>query len=338
VKVVVLRLVSERFFVPRVSWRRLRELVGSADIVHLMGHWTVLNALVYWASRAQGKPYVVCPAGALAIYGRSRALKRFYNAIVGKRIIRDARACIAITPDEFVHFEAYGVERSRVVVIPNGISAEDFERADAQAFRAKFGLGVHPFVLFMGRLDHIKGPDLLLRAFCRVHARFPDVHLVFAGPDSGMRDGLVETVRNHDLAARVHFTGSVAPQDKSSAYRAAMLLAIPSRHEAMSIVVLEGGISGIPVLLTDRCGFDVIDGRGAKVVEATEEALAQGLAELLAAPEQLPAMGATLRAVTRETYQWQSVIRGYISLYNTLLENGPLPREPSRSAARAGSP
>lgn len=79
VKVVSFPCLNRRFYLPRFSWQRIRELVREADVIHLMNHWTLLNALVYIELRRQSKPYVICPAGALPLVGRSRLLKRIYN-------------------------------------------------------------------------------------------------------------------------------------------------------------------------------------------------------------------------------------------------------------------
>ena len=76
-----------------------------------------------------------------------------------------------------------------VHVMPNGVAIEEFEEADVSDFRRNHGLADAPFVLFMGRLNEIKGPDLLLEAFARIHRGMPRHHLVFAGP--GRRDARV---------------------------------------------------------------------------------------------------------------------------------------------------
>src|SRR5260370_40187832 len=102
-----------------------------------MGHWTIINALVYWIARLLNKPYVVCPAGALPVYRRSKLIKRIYNWIVGKKIILNARGHIAITPDEIRHFAEYGVSNTMITVISNGIDPEDFTAQDSGEFREK---------------------------------------------------------------------------------------------------------------------------------------------------------------------------------------------------------
>ena len=319
VRVVAVPLLWRRFFVPRISLPLLNELINAADIIHLMGHWSPLNAMVYWAARRAGKPYVICPAGALPIYGRSRVLKRLYNAVAGTRIVRNANACIAISPDELDHFAAYGVAAHNVRVIPNGIDPDDYAESDGSRFRAKFGIGEHPFVLFVGRLNPIKGPDLLLQGFCAVKDDFPDFHLVFAGPDGGMLKSLQDMTRGEGMMERVHFVGYIAGADKVSAYRATSLLAIPSRQEAMSIVVLEAGITKTPVLLTDQCGLNDVAGFGGKVAPPTVEGIRKGLSEMLADPASLAAKGERLDAFTRERFLWESIVQVYIRLYEQLL-------------------
>lgn len=319
--VVTVPLLWQRFFVPRISRRALSRLVAGADVVHLMGHWSVLNAFAYWAARRMRKPYVVCPAGALPIYGRSRLVKRIYNLLVGTRLVRNANAHIAITSDEVRHFEEYGVDKSKVCIIPNGVNADDFAYAAPAAFRTKFGLGAHSFALFMGRLNSIKGPDLLLRAFCGLKDALPDLHLVFAGSDGGMLEGLRDLASAEGVVGRVHFIGYVGSVDKASAYRASTLLAIPSRQEAMSIVALEAAISETPVLLTDQCGFDELAQYGAKVVPATTDGIREGLAEMLMKPELLAAKGKSLSTYTRKHYLWESVVQAYARLYEQLLRS-----------------
>ena len=322
VNVIALPCLFNRYYIPKLSFRTLRNTVNEADIIHLMNHWTFLNALVYLIARFLKKPYVVCPAGALPIFGRSRGKKKYYNWIIGNKIIRDASGYIAIGANEIDQFLSYGVEAHRVTLIPNGINAEDFQADEIADFRRKYGLGDNPFIMFMGRLNVIKGPDLLLNAFSKVNEAFNDYHLVFAGPDGGMLRDLKEKSGEMEIANRVHFTGYLGGEEKSSAYRAASLLVIPSRQEAMSIVVLEAGITGTPVLLTNQCGFDEVERiGGGKVVYATVEGLQNGLLEILKDPDKLKSIGTNLKKHVIANYTWEKIINKYIDLYRQVLGN-----------------
>ena len=212
-------------------------------------------------------------------------------------MVREADGHVAIAANEIPYFKAYGVPEDKVVVIPNGIAPEDYSVSDSTAFRKRYRLGDHPFVLFVGRLNHIKGPDLLLEAFCRAGEDLADFHLVLAGPDEGMLAQLRALAREAGIDDRVHFIGRLGGAEKSWAYHAAELLVVPSRQEAMSLVALEAGVTGTPVLLTEECGFGEVDRiGGGKVVPASVEGLREGLVELLEDLPRLTFMGEICRS------------------------------------------
>lgn len=324
VNVVALPCMNRRYFLPRTSAGTIHKLVADADLVHLSGHWTVLNALMYKSCLKQGKPFLFCPAGALTPFGRSTMLKRVYDALVGRAIARSAAACVAITEHERPDFTAYGVAPERVTVIPNGIDPEEYNYPAAQEterqFREHFALGTAPYLLFLGRLNKIKGPDLLLEAFYKVAYQFPELHLVFAGPDGGMQSSLMAKAGQHPLARNIHFTGHLAGEEKAAALRAARLLVIPSRREAMSMVVLEAGICGTAVLFTNACGLEEMARVGAgTMVDVTVEGLAVGLAGLLANESLISDMASRLEALVRENYLWKTQAERYLRLYERTL-------------------
>jgi glycosyltransferase involved in cell wall biosynthesis len=318
-EVVTLPCLYKRFYFPKYSLRAIKDLISETDIVHLMGHWTFINALVYRAARQLNKPYVVCPAGTLPIYGRSKILKNMYNFIVGRKIIKNASGHIAIASNEIEQFKEYGIEARKISLIPNGVNNDDFALDCGKDFCSKYALK-HPFILFMGRLNHIKGPDLLMKAFSNVKNNLGDCHLVFAGPDGGALSELKNMARELSLEEKVHFVGYLGGNDKIGAYRAARLLVIPSRQEAMSIVVLEAGIVGKPVLMTDQCGFNEIGTfGGGLVVSASAEGIQNGLIEILNDEVKLQAMGENLRRYVQENFSWNIAVNKYLKLYEEIL-------------------
>ena len=320
IELVACPCLWERFFVPKDCLRKIKESIERADVVHLMGHWTVLNVLAYFYLRRLKKPYVVCPAGSLPIYGRSKFLKKSYNALLGNRIMRNASGVIAVTDGDKQHMGNYGVSKDKVVVIPNGVDLERVGDEDTGGFRKKYGLGESRVLLFMGRLDHIKGPDLLLRAFCNLRGRFPDYVLVLAGPDGGMRAEMEEFVTERGAADSVRFVGYLGEVEKLQAYRAAELLVIPSRQEPMSIVVLEAGREGTPVMVTDKCDFSVVeDVGGGMVVAASVSGLEGGLSAVLDDPQRLLGMGSNLQRYVHSHFSWNSVVCKYIELYERIV-------------------
>ena len=319
IELITLPCLCKRFYIHGFSYHFIQNLVEHADIVNLMGHWTLINTLVYRAALKTGKPYTVCPAGALPVYGRSKLLKKFYNFIIGKEIIRNASACIAIAPNETSHFEEYGIDPNKIFLIPNGANNDNPGTGDYSGFREKYNLGNHPILLFMGRLNYIKGPDLLLRAFYGAKDTFGDYHLLFVGPDGGMLHKLQNMAVQFSLQDKIHFTGYLGGEDKAAAYHSADLLIIPSRQEAMSIVVLEAGMSGKPVLITDQCGFnDVAAVNGGMSVPASAEGIQSGLMQMLSDPQILQLMGKNLKKYVEINFNWKVAVNKYIQLYNKI--------------------
>ncbi len=320
-KTVKIPCYWKRFYVPKISWKLILEKVRDADIIHLMGHWSILNAIVYFAARFINKPYVVCPAGALPIFGRSAFLKKSYNYLIGRSIIENASAWIAVTNAEKKDFESYGITQNQVSVIPNGVDIDSFNLSNYKYFYEKYNLSQRKIILFMGRLNYIKGPDLLLEAFRKLNTGLPDYILVFAGPDGGMLGYLREQICRYGLEERVKFVGYISGDDKAAAYHCADLLVIPSRQEAMSIVALEAGICGTTVLLTDQCGFGEICGIDERLeVPANVKGISNGLSELLIEDCCLADVSLRLKEFTQKKYSWDVIVKDYISLYTPFMK------------------
>ena len=322
VNIITIPCLNRRFYLPQLFSGKISSAVKNADIIHLMGHWTAINLIVYFWIILYKKPYVVCPAGALPIFGRSKSLKTIYNLMGGRSYIKNANRCIAISTDEYEHFNQYGVSSSNIILIPNGINPELYAYEDESLIRKKFSLGEEPFILFVGRLNYIKGPDLLLDAFLKIINSYPNYKLVFAGPDDGMQQILQEKTQLFGLDDRVLFVGFVNGNNKSALYHAATMLVIPSRLEAMSIVVLESAISGTPVLMTDCCGLDeMAGGNGGVIVEPNVSSIVEGLDLMLKNSEELPVRGEKLRKYVKSKFEWKLVVCEYVDVYKSILKD-----------------
>lgn len=322
VNIIAIPLIIQRFFVPLPFFLTINKAVKQADIVHLVSHWSIMNAIVYLFLRIHKKPYVVSPLGALPIFGRSISIKKLYNFIVGIDIIRKANICVVPTLDEMSALSSYGVDKSSVAHIPNGINEDDYSIKDDSNVIEEVGIkDKYPFILFIGRHNHIKGPDLLMEAFCLVKDTFPNMHLVYIGPDEGMLDALKKTASRYSVLERTHFLGWVSREQKSALLHRSMFLAIPSRQEAMSIVVLESGIVGKPVLITDQCGFDEVEQvGGGLVVPANVNGIASGIKKLLGPESNLSLMGLSLKKLVKSNYLWTSTAKQHISIFKQLIK------------------
>jgi glycosyltransferase involved in cell wall biosynthesis len=194
--------------------------------------------------------------------------------------------------DERIRFSANWYDSARFSV-PDGA-----QRAAARRFVAE-QLGVEPaadgrLVLFVGRLEPVKDPLLLLAAFAE-YARGDDGARLLLVGDGGMRAEIERSARQAGLGPRIHLLGARPPDEVARFMQAADVLLMASRSEASARVALEALGSGLPVVSTPvgEMARVVEHGRTGWLVEQRRAAeLAAGLAWAMAQPRAVVAAAA----------------------------------------------
>ena len=195
-------------------------------------------------------------------------------------------------------------ERIRVAYV--GVDIEQFHPDDVARRRVRSELRLPdstPTVLFVGRVDADKQPDVLVEALRLLAADGVDFNAVIAG--SGPSFGLLRSlIRSRGLSSRTRLLGAVDPDRVSGLMCAADVLVLPSRWEGIALTLYEAMACGTPVVATDVGGHRELVTPDAGVLvprsTASEEAraIAKALAGILREPERRAAMGeaASLRA------------------------------------------
>ena len=320
VKSYITGRIGHRFPLPLVNpWRAWRS-VRAADVVHIMGYWNLLSVAYGFLAIISRRPYILCPAGEFASVASPRPIMKVFHKVVGQWLMKWASGYIAITDlEQGLIAEVAKTPPRNVPVVPNAVSEPTMDHSPLT-----ITVPADPFILFMGRLAPVKGPDFLVQAYIDTPSahRYP---LVIAGPDFGMLAQLQAQVDTAGLTERVSFIGFLDEAQRTQAYRQAMMLVIPSRSEAMSLVALEAGVVGLPVLLTDTCGFDQIESvGGGVVVPASSEGIARGLEIMLDDPEELAMKGERLRSFVLKHFTWTATVRALIKRFERLTKTGSL--------------
>lgn len=306
---------------PRDLRRAANAILPDVDVLHLHELRTAENLLVAPLAAAMKAPIALSPHGTLNLgTGRSR-LKAGWDRLLSRRLLSCIDHIIALTETELAEAEqlwaALGSSRQPATsVIPNGVNMREFESLPAATnFRARFGLGTAPTVLYMGRLQARKGVDVLLRAF--LAAEVADSRLLIAGPDEGMLGKLREMAAGDE---RIVFTGYLDGSERLEALAAAAVFALPAIGEGQSIAVLEALAAGLPVVLSPGCNMNEVADAGAGfVVEATAPAFADKLRLLLHDEQARQEMGAAARLLARERYSWTRAAADMERVYAGLL-------------------
>ena len=147
----------------------------------------------------------------------------------------------------------YGADPRRVEVVPPGVDHAFFSPGDKSGARNAIGIGDEPMLLFVGRIQPLKGVTVAIATLFEISDTYPEAVLVVVGGASG-REGeeemakAVELVHNLCLQDRVRFVPPQPHHLLSTYFRAADVCIVPSRSESFGLVALEAGACGTPVV------------------------------------------------------------------------------------------
>jgi len=183
------------------------------------------------------------------------------------------------------------------------------------------------YVLFAGRLNHVKGVDLLLNAWTKVNRHFPQTGLCIVG-DGDQRRDLQALASDLGIADSVHFLGRKSQHDLQQLYKQAKAVVLPSRREGLPLTLLEAGAAGAICVGSRTAGIPEIieDGVTGYVVDAeSPDELGAGIARTLDLyPCARSQMKQAAQTAIRERFSEQRMIASYLELFQSLVEgSGP---------------
>ena len=164
---------------------------------------------------------------------------------------------IAATEDERKQMICYcGATPGQVAVIPCGVDLKLFVPREQQKARAALGLRyIQLLLLFVGRLDPFKGPDVLLRTEASMQEKAQIVIVGGKLPDDQELQQLRKLAAELKLSQRVHFLGARPQSELPTIYSAADITVVPSYHESFGMAAVELLACGTPVVATRAGGL-----------------------------------------------------------------------------------
>jgi D-inositol-3-phosphate glycosyltransferase len=248
-------------------------------------------------------------------------------------VIKLVDRIIVATPAEQAQLHwLYGDRSSKQVVIPPGVDLERFAPLSKAEAKAHVGIpATNRNIMFVGRIEPLKGVDTLLQAMALIQERYPavveNVCVAIIGGDPWSDNPDIEMARlqalREELGIRdfVTFLGAKAQNELPYFYSAAEMVIMPSHYESFGMVALEAMASGTPVIASEVGGlaFLVRDGEnGFHVPSRDPEALAARIYELLTNDECRRAMGAQAQIHAQE-YSWPLIVDRMLGVYDDLL-------------------
>ena len=309
-----------RAFLPLGFGRQLRASLSHADVAHLHEFRSYQNSVALPLMEKMDVPFVLTAQGGLPrIMGR-HSLKVLYDQMVGQRILRNAARLHALNEMEREQFIDLGVEPERVAILPNGVDLEQYRSLPpVNGFRARFGIpeGV-PIVLFLARVNKIKGVDFLVSSFDLLRRVSPQAVLVIVGPDDGYLTEVKRQVQTLGISNQVRFTGYLDGDDKLQAYQSASVYVLPSAYEMFAITLLESLACGTPIIATDRCGLaDFVrqNDLGSIVNYGDVGGLQNEITRILSRPQDVQRRAGYGRQYVLDNFGWDSIAENWLKVY-----------------------
>jgi D-inositol-3-phosphate glycosyltransferase len=242
---------------------------------------------------------------------------------------------VAATPSEQDQLiEYYNVDPAKIAVVSPGVDLNRFEQTRQCVARRRLGLPVkQPLVLFVGRIEPLKGVETLLRATAILQERAADlmdgtrVAIIGGDPDTPDEEmaRLQALWRELGLHTTVQFLGARDQAQLPDYYAAADMVVMPSHYESFGMVALEAMAMGTPVIASRVGGLAhlVQDGvTGYLIPPQTPQALAERMHKLLTNEPLRRRLGAQAREHA-QTFSWSRIAERMLQVYSVLAEPVP---------------
>ncbi len=243
-----------------------------------------------------------------------------------KELAKDCHRIIAATEKEKEDLiRYYDASPETIGVIPCGVNLDLFRPVDKGIARRQLGFDDDSIILFVGRIDPLKGIDRLLMAMTYLDGRQGPRLVVVGGDD----DSEAELERLQELSQELHiqdsvtFVGPVGQEELPCYYSAAHVCVIPSYHESFGLVALESLACGTPVVAAGVGGIEAVVRQGETGYVLKDNAplrLADRIAALLSRPD----AGAQSVSSTRASvlgFSWANIAEAIIEEYRQVLGN-----------------
>jgi glycogen(starch) synthase len=216
------------------------------------------------------------------------------------------------------------VPPEKVTVIPNGIDPDKMKNSlDPVWVRRKHDVGDGPVLLFVGRLVHEKGIQVLLDATPEIVSQRHDTTLIIAGAGY-YEEELRKQAEDLGIASRVRFFGLANDNDLIELDSMATVLVVPSLYEPFGIVALEGMAAKVPVVTSDSGGLiDFVEHTttGITTFAGDKHSLAWGIMQILDNPKLANEMCASAHQRVLEEYTWSAIARRTHEVYEQAVKD-----------------
>lgn len=320
-------------FMGKDGWQFSREIaeflknnLKDFDLVYIVNIWSYPAAVAAHYSRLYAKPYVLVPSGMLypnTLFKKAWKKRPYYHFIV-RRNLKNASAIHYTAEDEANKTHLFLNLKNRPIIVPNGIDLSDFsDLPDREKLRMRYPqLKDKQTILFLGRLNQIKGLDILIKAYALIAEERQDTHLLIVGNTAERYTKKVNKwIRQYGIDERVSFAGMLAGQEKIEAYAGSDIFVLPSYSENFGMSAVEAMACGLPVVISNRVGIakKIEENKAGIIIDTNVESLYRGIKLLLDNSTLKREIAVNGRKLAQDYYDIDKVADEMIKAYYAIL-------------------
>jgi glycogen(starch) synthase len=275
-------------------------------------HRTPLVATIHATERGRGRGYLTNHTShAINRVEWSLAYEAWRVITASRFMAEEVQSYFQLPPD-------------KIDVIPNGVDPAGFDLLDGvdlSDFRARWARPDEKIVLFVGRMQSEKGPQVLVEAASRVLSEVPRAQFILAG-----RGAVVDALRVRALdlgiADRLQVIGFVPDQDRDKLYKIADVAVFPSLYEPFGIVALEAMAAKCPVVVSNVGGLKEVvkdNETGIVVHPDSVDSLSWGILHTLHHPDWAALRAANAYREVCKVYSWGPIAEQTLEVYDRVL-------------------
>jgi len=292
----------------------LNKNIKNYDIIHLHELRSYQNNIITKYAKKYNIPYVLQPHASTPKNVNKSLIKHAYDFVYGNNIMKNAATTIAVSQEEAYYDKLMNAKDVRVIY--NGMNIDEFEKLPPKGSFKNNNIK-SKYILYLGRMDELKGINYIIEAFSQLPPKYSDYKLVIAGKITDYKKELDKIIKTNNLENKVIFTGFVKEEDKISIYHDAELFVNPVKYMGgVSITVFEALLSNTPVIVTKESGELVEKMDAGTVVEYGDvESLKNEMIRSLEDENLRKKQISNAQKYIRENLDWKSVSEKILGIY-----------------------
>jgi len=288
------------------------------DIIHIHTYRQFQDVICYLLLFFLNKPFVMTIHGMIIPKGRGKKIKKFFDLVIGKSILKKSEFIISNSSLQTKEFSKMNIDKEKILEIPFGV--KKFFKKHGYLKNKLNILEDAGIILYIGRIHADKGLNTLVQAFQKIENE--KCHLVIAGPDYGFKVELEKIISKLSSKPRIHLIGTINEEQRDQILSESLMLVQPSEYESFGMIALEAAVAGLPIIISDSCGLaDEFFVHKAGIIFKTNDTneLTNKIDQIVNDENLQKELGEKAKEFANK-FDWEIIANQHLEMYNNVLK------------------